>query len=281
MNPANTAIAGSLALLAGLAAFAAAAQEVIPDFYKEPGIYPNRSYINQGFGEFIDPFTGALQLHYVDLNLPGNGGFDLQVVRSYNSASVEPTNPARHESLSGVGWNIHFGRVLKTQETSICFNKNSQTVADNPVLELPDGSRQLLAFTGSTAPLLMTTRRWRADCIAGGAGGLAVGGCGVGASAKPAEALLSLAPPLSPATPLTATLASSGSELGRALDASSSAAAPWWWGTAASSCGGAEALPPPPPPPLPMAASPERRDGDRAIDGTFPCSHTQDAIRKS
>ena len=115
----------------------------------------------------------------------------------------------------------------------------------------------------------------------GGAGGLAVGGFGVGASAKPAEPLLSLAPPLSPATPLTATLASSGSELGRALDASSSAAAPWWWGTAASSCGGAEALPPPPPPPLPMAASPERRDGDRAIDGTFPCSHAQYAISKS
>lgn len=174
MNPAIKAIAGSLALLMTMAAWPVHSQEVIPDFYKDPGIQPNRSYVNQGFGEFIDPFTGALQLHYVDIHLPGNGGFDLKVVRSYNSTSVEPTNPALHESLAGVGWNIHFGRVLKSRETSICFNKNSQTIADNPVLELPDGSRQLLAFTGTTAPLLITTQRWRADCITSGAGGLAV-----------------------------------------------------------------------------------------------------------
>lgn len=163
-----------MAAIMAVASVSAMSQEVIPDFYKEPGIYPNRSYVNQGFGEFIDPFTGALQLHYVDLHLPGNGGFDLQVLRSYNSASVEPTNPAAHQSLTGVGWNIHFGRVLKNRETSICVNKSVQTVADNPVLELPDGSRQLLAFTGRTSPLMLTTQRWRADCIASGAGGLAV-----------------------------------------------------------------------------------------------------------
>ncbi|WCM94564.1 DUF6531 domain-containing protein [Acidovorax sp. NCPPB 2350] len=153
---------------------AIAAQEVIPDFYKDPGIYPNRDYVNQGFGEHVDPFTGSLQLHYVDMHLPGNGKFDLKIIRSYNSASVEPTNPATHESLAGVGWNIHFGRVLKSRETTLCGNKNAQSVADNPVLELPDGSRQLLAFTGSTSPLMLTTQRWRADCITSGAGGLLV-----------------------------------------------------------------------------------------------------------
>ncbi len=153
---------------------AIAAQEVIPDFYKDPGIYPNRDYVNQSFGEHIDPFTGALQLHYVDMHLPGNGKFDLKIIRSYNSASVEPTNPATYESLAGVGWNIHFGKVLKSRETTLCVNKNAQSVADNPVLELPDGSRQLLAFTGSTSPLMMTTQRWRADCITSGAGGLLV-----------------------------------------------------------------------------------------------------------
>jgi hypothetical protein len=77
----------------------AGAQEVIPDFYKDPGLYPNRSYVNQSFGEHIDPFTGALQLHYVDLHLPGNGGFDLKVIRSYNSAAVNPLNPSAYESL--------------------------------------------------------------------------------------------------------------------------------------------------------------------------------------
>ena len=50
------------------------AQEAIPDFYKDPGIYPNRSYINQDETDFIDPFTGSLQIHHTDIHLPGNGG---------------------------------------------------------------------------------------------------------------------------------------------------------------------------------------------------------------
>ena len=49
----------------------------MPDFYKEPGLYPNRDYTNQHFGEHVDPFTGALQLHYTDVFIPGNGGFNL------------------------------------------------------------------------------------------------------------------------------------------------------------------------------------------------------------
>lgn len=146
-------------------ACSAGAQEVIPDFYKDPGLYPNRSYVNQSFGEHIDPFTGALQLHYVDLHLPGNGGFDLKVIRSYNSASVNPLNPSAYESLAGLGWTIHFGRVL-SKNTSICTT-NMTSVADNPVLELPDGSRQLLAFTGFVTPMALTTQRWRADCLNG------------------------------------------------------------------------------------------------------------------
>ena len=43
---------------------AATAQEVIPDFYKEPGIQPNRDFVNQSHHENIDPFTGSLQRHY-------------------------------------------------------------------------------------------------------------------------------------------------------------------------------------------------------------------------
>ena len=150
-----------------------AAQEVIPDFYRDPGLNPNRSYVNQSFNEHIDPFTGSLQQHYVDLHIPGNGGFDLKVVRSYNSASVDPQIPATYESLTGVGWTIHFGRVLK-KNNAICSNSNALTVSDNPVLELPDGGRQMLAFTGGTSPLMLTTQRWRADCILSGSGGLKV-----------------------------------------------------------------------------------------------------------
>jgi hypothetical protein len=140
------------------------AQEVIPDFYKGPGIDPNRSYVNQSFAEHIDPFTGSLQLHYVDNHLPGNGGFDLSVVRSYSSAGVPYLNPAQYVGLAGVGWTIHFGRVLK-KDTAVC-GPGGTSVANNPVIETPDGSRQLLAYTGTT-PLALTTQRWRADCASG------------------------------------------------------------------------------------------------------------------
>ena len=62
------------------------AQEVMPDSYQEPGIYPYRDYLAESFNEYIDPFTGGLNLHYIDLQIPGNGGFDLKVIRSYNSS---------------------------------------------------------------------------------------------------------------------------------------------------------------------------------------------------
>lgn len=151
------------------------AQESLPDFYQEPGRYPNRDYINQHATENVDPFTGALQIHSVDIHLPGNGGFDLQVVRSFNSNRLNPLNPAdlHYASLSGVGWTVHFGRVLKKGNTNVCVNTDGGTaIGDNPVLELPDGSRQVLAFTPTGSPLMMTTQRWRADCIPGA--GLAV-----------------------------------------------------------------------------------------------------------
>lgn len=162
----RVAVAAIIAAI-GVPAFA---QEVIPDFYRDPGLYPNRSYVNQHFNEHIDPFTGALQWHFTDIHLPGNGGFDLKVTRSYNSASVNPDNPVNYDTIAGMGWTVHFGRALKTKETSVCFNKNALSVADNPVLELPDGSRQLFAFTGGTSPMALTTQRWRADCAPAGTG---------------------------------------------------------------------------------------------------------------
>ena len=169
------------ALGIGLVAGLAAAQEVIPDFYREPGIQKNRDYVNQHFAEHIDPFTGALQLHYVDIHLPGDGGFDLDVVRSYNSTSVDPLNPAAYSavdgSLAGLGWTVHFGRVLKntTNPANLCSNQDALRVSDNPTIELPDGSRQMLAFTGGTAPMALTPQRWRADCATSSAtGGLIV-----------------------------------------------------------------------------------------------------------
>ncbi|MGL5005623.1 MAG: DUF6531 domain-containing protein, partial [Casimicrobium sp.] len=144
----------------------------LPDFYKEPGMQPNRDYVNQHFGEHIDPFTGALQLHYVDVFVPGNGGLDIKIQRSYNSASVDRANP-KHHSMMGVGWSLHMGRVSKTG-ADICSNTDPNTGTDNAVLETPDGGTQRLYFTASGSPLMITQRRWKAECISGTSPGLLI-----------------------------------------------------------------------------------------------------------
>jgi hypothetical protein len=61
---------------------AAQAVEPIPTFYQEPGLSPHREVVDQHVSERIDPFTGKLQIHAVDLVIPGNGGLDIQVQRA-------------------------------------------------------------------------------------------------------------------------------------------------------------------------------------------------------
>ena len=146
----------------------AIAQEVIPDFYKGPGLDPNRSSVNQNFNEHVDPFNGSLQVHYVDVSVPGNGGFDIQVTRSYNSAAVNEANPNTFFGSAGVGWSVHFGRVLYKATIGPCGGRLYTDVLRDPVLELPDGSTQILAGTPTGSPTLISTQRWRADCSGSG-----------------------------------------------------------------------------------------------------------------
>ena len=146
------------------------------DFYKEPGLYPTRSYLNQHFNEHIDPHTGRLQHHYVDVFIPGNGGLDLKIQRSYSSVDdAGPVGQLPYEvSPFGIGWTMHFGRVLRRTTVGICttFQDNGSQM---PVLELPDGSRQILFRDDTHFPnesKFISTSRWRAQCIP--AGGLSV-----------------------------------------------------------------------------------------------------------
>ena len=161
------------------------AQDKIADFYRDPGINPNRNYINQSANEHIDPFTGSLQRHYVDLHLPGNGGFDLKVVRSYNSSNVDFANPGSNDALSGIsglGWTIHFGRVLGSptspapngQTVSSCAQPqkdNEGGLLSTPsdlTFELPDGSKQLVKWNANNStgsPVVrISTQRWYVIC---------------------------------------------------------------------------------------------------------------------
>src|SRR5262245_49704978 len=124
----------------------------IPSFYQEPGQYPNREYVNQHFSEHIDPFTGKLQLHYVDLFIPGNGGLDIKVQRSYSSLDEKLGEAVPY----GPGWTVHFGRLLRKATVDICDFNTGPTA--NPVLELPDGSRQILYVAPDGASFISISR---------------------------------------------------------------------------------------------------------------------------
>lgn len=168
--------AGFIAALTTLLSLAGAFAQTggkMPDYYKEPGLYPNRDYTNQHFGEHIDPFTGALQLHYTDIFIPGAGGFNLTVQRSYNSSVVDKSQP-KANSMMGVGWAMHYGRVTKAGTGGICTNDDWDTSTDNPVIEMPDGSVQRMHFVASGTPLALTTRRWKVECAPAATPGLIV-----------------------------------------------------------------------------------------------------------
>lgn len=71
-----------MALFSCVATFTVHA-DLQPDYYAEPGLNPQHDYLNQNASEFIDPFSGTLQRQYIDLLIPGNGGLDIKIQRSY------------------------------------------------------------------------------------------------------------------------------------------------------------------------------------------------------
>ncbi|WP_435105864.1 hypothetical protein [Arhodomonas sp. AD133] len=155
-----------LALAMGLFMFIAPAlaqQGVIRDYYEEPGINPFRDTLNQNFSEHIDTFSGMLQLSFTDVFIPGNGGFDLEVQRVYK----HPQDERPPYSPYGLGWTIHLGRIVVANRHSdkICSqNLADESVVDNPSLELPDGSRQLLVVADYHQPEMITRDWWSASC---------------------------------------------------------------------------------------------------------------------
>jgi YD repeat-containing protein len=154
----------SLATFAASGAWADGVNEPIPTYYQEAGVSRNRGYENQHANELIDPFSGKLQWHYTDLFIPGNGGLDIAVQRSYSSVNEQ----IAERSPVGMGWTMHFGRILRRAFIAIC--DPGHPPGRNAVLELPDGSRQTLhpaldnpSFGGAT---FITKSFWRGKCNA-------------------------------------------------------------------------------------------------------------------
>ena len=90
-------------------------------FYSQKGSNPivgeRRLSPFQQVQESVDPFTGNVNLLHTDVILPGNGGLDLKIQRSYNSRiwgrrdGVPTLVAASEASVMGIGWSFHFGRV--------------------------------------------------------------------------------------------------------------------------------------------------------------------------
>jgi hypothetical protein len=145
-------------LLAGFV-FSLEASAVVNN-YEEPGFNPGRDYVSQHFAEHIDPLNGNLILQYTDVFIPGNGGLDIKVQRTYNVLStVNWDNNAF--SAFGRGWKIHFGRVVVENGTACTANSSL-------VMELPDGGQQPFyktAVSGMDASSeFVSAGMWRAKC---------------------------------------------------------------------------------------------------------------------
>jgi hypothetical protein len=165
---------------------------VLPSFYAEPGFHDKWRQKASTVNEHIDPFSGSLGLSHVDLVLPGNGGLDIRIQRHYTSniwlSRPNPfSNPPYPTSLlpsgpTGIGWTMHFGRIIKAQgETildGICETNVSEpgdTTLNNAVLELPDGSQEALVVNrmlndGVNTALFATKKGWAANCLPGSNG---------------------------------------------------------------------------------------------------------------
>lgn len=107
--------------------------------------------------EQVDPASGSLAVSGTDLVLPGNAGFDVAIQRVYNSAVYPDYNSGstafEEDSWAGIGWRLHFGRVLNPDTTA----------AGQTSIEMPDGSRHALYHSLTNSNIWTTTDFWIYD----------------------------------------------------------------------------------------------------------------------
>jgi YD repeat-containing protein len=146
--------AASFAVVVALVAGAATAAAQTPFTHRgiDP-LHPGSSHLPI---EQVDPASGNLTIVATDLVLPGNGGFDLRIQRVYNSSVFpdydgEGNTALEEDSWAGIGWKLHFGRVLNPYATQ----------GGETQIEMGDGSRHAL-YTAAGGGWI-TTGFWRYD----------------------------------------------------------------------------------------------------------------------
>lgn len=144
--------------------------------YEEPGFNLNRDFSGSSQVDSVDPFSGSMKMVVKDLVLPGNGGLDISVVRNYQSVTntVGPySNGHTQRTPFGTGWDINFGRIWVSETYDYLQPSGSNSgcligqVASNlnPILELPDGSREVLANGDGADHSFISKGRWIGRCL--------------------------------------------------------------------------------------------------------------------
>jgi YD repeat-containing protein len=161
--------------------------QMMPGYYSEFNAGSQREEIAESAGEFIDPFTGSLNLRHTDVSIPGSGGFDLNVIRTYSSNNVYKAGPSGTLDIEpselmqatqlGAGWEMHFGRIRR-QSSNACSGANGSDSSSSPILETSEGSQKQLVYNNALASrsnaVYVTADYWHAYCLNGQTGLLLV-----------------------------------------------------------------------------------------------------------
>ncbi len=116
----------------------------------EPGQVNFRPHISDTQDEDIDPFTGIVRLKYLDFSLPGNGGLDLNIYRTYSTEGAANVQDqfagAKGENMRiwrysplGFGWDIHFGRMSRNNKiitVELGDGTSAEMVRQDPLLNV-------------------------------------------------------------------------------------------------------------------------------------------------
>ncbi len=111
----------------------------------DPGQITFRDPIGDTAHEFIDPYTGSLDRTYTDLHLPGDGGLDLKIIRTFKSTRI--TDTALEDRNLGYAWQITFGKL----------KVNGRYLA----IELYDGTTSTAVREKAGSPYYYSKDLWR------------------------------------------------------------------------------------------------------------------------
>ena len=139
----------------------ASSAEVVEDFYTDRSLSSFQTS-DARFTEHVDPFTGNLFAEFQSIRIPGAGGMDI-VVRHFYANHQNGNGEQPQMSEGGVGWNFHFGRIL-TNRDDLCISI-PDSPEKYPVIETPDGKRQILYPATENSFDYITTNRWKVECI--------------------------------------------------------------------------------------------------------------------